>query len=323
MPHLLNHLEKFGWIGHYEEQRARNLVMSQAEPPFVDFSMFAAKEVPRRKEYPIPEGFDGGWEFWTAVEKCYSKQVPPGPQDVGDCVGFSDVLSACDLIAHEVYWEGQSETFIVPTVLFSYGAGRVYIGGNQLGNSDGSTGAWQIAADVKYGYLPSDVPGLPFNPNDPCEPNGSDVRKWGSTKSILDQWAPKAAPHKLGEGTEIRDTAELKKAICDLHRPCTIASNWGFAKKGLDPKYGIVLWTRSGSWSHQMHIRGVTQIKGAWFTYIGNQWGTDYHGDPGKGPRGGFWVPLELMNQWIPQAEVYARGIFPGREAKKPDFGMF
>lgn len=318
---MADYKPQFGWLGHEREKKAFAEVMQRDHPPFVMFDDFVAKESRPAKDYPTPPGFDGGWEFWTGVEKCYGKQVAPGPQDVGDCVGYSTVLSATDLIAHEVYWEGQNEKFFIPTVLFSYGAGRVYIGGGRLGNSDGSLGSWQIAADTEYGFLPSDLPGLPFKPDEPCEPEGRIVKQWGSQKSILDQWKDKAAPFRLGEGTKIESSDQLKKVVCELHRPVTIASDWGFAKAGLDSATGLVLWRRSGSWGHQMHIRGVIEIKGRWFAYIGNQWGTTFHGDPGKGPTGGFWVPFEIMDQWVRDAEVYARGLFPGRPADKPDFG--
>jgi hypothetical protein len=68
-----------------------------------------------------------------------------------------------------------------------------------------------------------------------------------------------------------------------------------------------------------MSIRARVKIKGNWFYYIGNQWGRDFHGAPGKGPRGGFWIPAELMDRWLPRAVVYSRGKFAGQLPRKPD----
>jgi hypothetical protein len=311
-------------LGFHEEERAYDMVVAHQtleKPVFGDIPRLNAPPV-ATAEHLKAQGFDDGWEFWTAVEALFPRRIQPGPQDVGNCVGYSCVLSAIDGMCEEVYWGDEPEAPFIPLVWFSYGAGRVYIGNNRLGRSHGSTGAWQIAADVQYGFLPHDTSGLSVKASERCEPPARDYQAWSWTQAILDEWAPKAAPYRLGTSSRLSSADEVLEVVTESKRPLTIASNQGFRKQGYDQRYGITLWTFGGSWSHMMHIRAVVQIKGNWFVYVGNQWGVDYHGDPGKGPRGGFWIPMELMARWAPRAVIYARGKFAGRLPKKPDFSV-
>lgn len=317
-----------GWLGHHEEEKAYQAVIAHqlpqnpvfaSEPPTAAAFRHGIENTP---DHLLEQGIEDGWEFWTAQQAFYP-QLARGPQDVGDCVGYSDVLSFVDGICDEVYWLDEVEAPFIPLVWFSYGAGRVYIGQNRLGRSHGSTGAWQIAADVEYGYLPHDAPGLRVKPTERPEPWASEYEPWSWTRSILDQWAPKAAPYKVGAHRRLQTAQDVMEAVTVRHRPLTIASNQGFRKRGFDSRYGITLWDFGGSWAHQMHIRAVVKIKGNWFVYVGNQWGADFHGDPGRGPRGGFWIAMDsTMEKWAPRAVIYERGKFVGRPPEKPEFSV-
>lgn len=312
-----------GWLGIYEEEKAFDKLFSFGDS-FVSYADFKAGIEPPEQavidacKRAMP--FDDGWDFFYAVEKCFGTQISPGPQQIGNCVGFSDCLSAVDLQCHECYVKGEPENAFVPYVPFSYGAGRVYIGGGRLGNGDGSLGSWQIDADVQYGYLPADLPGLEVDSSDPAEPRSEQVnRLWGRSREVLDKWKHLAAPHKIDHGVRITNADEAWESLTKLFRPLTIASNWGFKKKGFDSKYGLNIWTRSGSWAHQMHVRGGFEIKGSRFTRIGNQWGANYHGPSGEGfPLGGFVVTWDEFARWIKDAAVYARGGFQGRSSVFP-----
>ena len=314
----------YGWLGHRKEKRAKQYLYESGY--FVDFSQWSKSEVDLtftivRQAITFP--FDDGFAFWPIVEKVYGKQMPPGPQSVGNCVGYSACLSNFDRICTELLYFGEAESLFVPFVPYSYGAGRVYVGGGQLGGSHGSLGAWQIEADMKYGLLPTDLPSVPIRYEDDMQGSANTNTQWMQSRSILDKWRPQAEDLNVGEGTEISNFDQLKVAVVDKKQPVTIASNWGFASSGLDNKYGIVLHRKSGSWAHQMHIRSVFEIKGQWFIHVGNQWGEDYHPAIANGwPKGGFVIVAELFNQWAPQAEVYVRGSINGR-VYTPNFSFF
>lgn len=309
---------KFGHLGlvqEYREFERSEHVYASSLPDFLLNQSTPNKAIVDACVAAMP--FDEGFGFWLPVEKVFGYQIQPGPQDIGNCVGYADCLSLCDLQGAEIYCCGDMETPFVPYVPFSYGAGRVYIGGGRLGRGDGSLGTWQLKADIEYGYLPSDLPGLTVKPGEPAEPDANTGRDWGSRKSILDQWKAKAEPFKVAAGPSMHcETADIaREMVVDHLRPLTIASDWGFAKDRFDEKYGITLWKKSGSWAHQMHIRGIFSIKGQWFVYVGNQWGLNYHGSVGEGfPRGGFVIPFELFARWTREAFVAARGNFSGRQ---------
>lgn len=321
-----------GWIGHREEDRAYHAIRAAQSPDrqiFVDFNPIQGVDPLRMGWNAVTgnhlqaQGFEEGWEFWTATQTLFPPAGPsPGPQDVGDCVGYSDCLSMVDGLAHEVYWLDEVERAFLPLVWFSYGAGRVYVGNNQLGRRHGSTEAWQIAADVEYGFLPHNVSGLTVKPSERLEPPAGEYEAWSWSRPILDRWKDRAAPFRLGTHSKIESMDDLVASVIRQHRPFTIASMQGFQSAGFDRRYGIALWKFGGTWAHQMYGRALVRIKENWFFYVGNQWGRNYHGDPGRGPRGGFWIPIELMERWLPRAAVYSRGRFAGRMPERPDFGV-
>lgn len=312
-----------GWLGIYEEETAFDKLFNFGDS-FVSYEDFKAGIEPPEQavidacKRAMP--FDDGWGFWFAVEKCFGAQIAPGPQDIGDCVGYSAALSAIDLQCHESYVKGDPENAFTIFCPFNYGCGRVYIGGGRLGNGDGSLGSWEIDGNVRFGFLPSDLPGIPgIKDSEPCEPDAATARLFGRSRAVLDEWKHLAAPHKIDHGVRIETAEQAKESVTELFRPLTIASNWGFRKKGFDSKYGVTIWSRSGSWAHQMHIRGIFSIKGTWFVYVGNQWGTNYHGTVGDGyPLGGFIITFDEFARWIKDAAVYARGGFQGRSSVYP-----
>lgn len=317
--------QQFGWAGIYEEEKAFDHLYQYGDC-FVEFDEYTRQQrnyrqdaiVRARSEMP----FDNGWCFWHGVNKVYGAQVQPGAQNIGNCVGYSAILSCVDLQAQEILIDGDLENAFVPTVLFSYGAGRVLVnGGRSPIRGDGSIGSWQAKADSEFGFLDASLPGLPDAPaNEIQEPYSAETgRVWGRSATVLREWAPKAKDHTVMHSARLQSADETKKSVTELFRPFTIASSWAFRPKGFDPKYGIMIYTRDrgGRWDHQMHGRAVFEIKGQWFVYIGNQWGLRAHKDVGEGfPRGGFVITIEEYAQWVREAAVYARGGFKGRSTE-------
>lgn len=297
----------FGWLGPKAEREAK--AINYQLGLMVDFTQWSEEEddIDFVDVFKFP--FDAGFAFWPILERVYGKPFPNDPQSVGNCVPYGSCLANLDRIAVELLIDGDAESFFVPFVPFSYGAGRVYIG-NVSWNSHGSVGSWQIAADMQYGMLPTDTLGLPIRREDDIQGSGEVNKQWMNNKSTLDKWKEHAAKLTVGEGSEVKSFTDLQTAVCVKKQPVTIASNWGFVSTGEDDKYGIVLHRRGGSWAHQMHIRAVFSIKGQWFVYVGNQWGDDAHPKVGEGfVRGGFVISAELFDTWVKDAECFVREI--------------
>jgi len=314
--------EMFGWLGHDKEREAYSYlkeideqIMSMYEdhiPTFIDFSQWMEQE----QDIILPDidwkfEFDSGFDFYEAVNRVFGQQIPPGPQSVGNCVPYGSCLSICDRYAVEILEYGESEEFWLPFVPYSYGAGRVYVGKVNW-SSDGSLGAWQIEADMRHGILPTDTDGLPRKDSYDMQSTKAVNDEWKRQQGTLDKWKPKAIMYSVGSSTVIKSFEDCKIAICDKKQSVTIASNWGFAPTG--NKDGMVIHKRSGSWAHQMHVRGVFNVNGNWYVHIGNQWGVTYHPSIGrKLPLGGFVIPAELFDTWVKDSECYSRGSIKGR----------
>jgi hypothetical protein len=303
----------FGWTGMTEELRARNAldsdVITSIDQVADAYTAMPSQLTELMKRY---FNFDEGWAFWTAMQIVNGSQVPPGPQNIGNCVAYAAHLVLCDLMAQEIFILGQFEKFFLPFIPWLYGAGRVYEGNNRI-RGDGSNGVWQIRAVMNHGVLPSDLPGLP--PGGP-QCSSSVGRQWGSSKSVLDRWKEHASPFKIGKTAEINSFEDAKRCVVDLQCPFTQASSLWFKKSHYDSKYGITIYKLGGRAAHQTYCRGIFKIKGEWFAYIGNQWGANYHADPGRGfPRGGFIVTADTYDRFIKNSACYMYQDLEGRKA--------
>lgn len=309
----------YGWLGIRKERQAKSIL--QDEGTLIDFTQWSDTESDLDLVEIFDMPFDDGFCFWPIVERVYGKQMPPGPQSVGNCVPYGSCLAIFDRICTELLVYGEAEQLFVPFIPYSYGAGRVLVG-NVYWNSHGSLGSWQVKADMQHGLLPTDLTGVPIRYEHDMQGSASTNSTWMRSKSIIEDWLPKAEPLNIGAGSSIRNFDELKIAVCDKKQSVTIASSWGFRSKGLDNKYGIVVHSPGGSWAHQMHIRSVFEIKGQWFVYVGNQWGTNYHPKVADGfPLGGFVIFAEVFDRWAKDAEVYVRGSINGR-VYQPNFSF-
>lgn len=309
----------FGWLGRKAEREAKNLNYQMGL--MIDFTQWSEEEddIDFVDIFNFP--FDEGFAFWPILERVYGRPFPNDNQSVGNCVPYGSCLANLDRIATELLIDGDAESFFVPFVPFSYGAGRVYVG-NVNWTTHGSTGSWQIAADMRYGMLPTDTPNLPIRYVNDIQGSNDTNSLWMRTREVLDKWKDYAVKLTVGEGSEVKSFADLKVAVCEKKQPVTIASNWGFVSNGLDSKYGIVTHRNGGSWAHQMHIRAVFSIKGQWFVYVGNQWGDAAHSKVGEGfVLGGFVITAELFDKWVPNAECFVRGSINGRTFK-PNFAF-
>ena len=132
---------KQGWVDNPVE--VDKVLSSMRHPVFV----CAANEIKGSGKGKVAR-------LWKATEQVMGK-VPLRVQDIGDCVGMGyafcvDVLACVEIVLHKEKEEYKEEAATEAI----YGGSRVEIGGGQLGNDDGSLGAWAAKFVQEYGILP-------------------------------------------------------------------------------------------------------------------------------------------------------------------------
>lgn len=258
--------------------------------------------------------FDEGWLCSVVEDLVYFGKyrgenggLSPGPQALGNCVAYANSMVLASKIAHEMYVDGDYENLLgkgnlgMPYIPYSYKAGRIYIGGVNW-RSDGSLGTWQQKANMEYGFIPCDHPGLqgPFP-----QSTASITRSFN--KSDLDNLRPHAVKYDLSKSRQLVDIDDLKHCLIVEKSPCEITSNWGFRSNGKDSKYGIVIYRPSGTWAHAIQIIGCITIFGEDFYVVRNQWGRNKHDRPGRNiPKGCFIVTSDTMKKWLKDAFCFS-----------------
>ncbi len=260
--------------------------------------------------------FDEGWDFRFAERVVYGRELQRGPQNIGNCVGYSNCLLLATRIAHEILVRGDLELTLgdygrnspVPFIPYAYGAGRC-LSGNMCGNFDGSYCSVQIRANLEHGILPSDLDVL----SEYNVPQGSarTGRRFGSSRSLVQKYRKYAIDYKLEHSYQVETVDSLWDAIVEKKMPCQICSSWGFRSQ--EKREWFYIWKQSGRWAHSMQIIAAFKLKGQMYFMIGNQWG-NYH-------NGTYWfvVTAETMEKWLRQADCRTIGNIAGRQYL-PDF---
>jgi hypothetical protein len=75
------------------------------------------------------------------VRKVLGKDTENYPQEIGDCVSFGAKNAIEYLMCCERLLKGDAEKFRPVFAPYLYRTGRIYVGGGQLGNGDGSLGS--------------------------------------------------------------------------------------------------------------------------------------------------------------------------------------
>lgn len=281
-----------GWAG--EELAKSQWDLLKAEPSFKEFPKFKSTASRRMMLHEV-------------VRKYLGKDTNNYPQEIGDCVSFGAKNAVEYLMCCERLLLRDNEKFRPVFPPYLYGTGRIYIGGGQLGNGDGSLGVWMADAIVKYGVLCSDEEGVPAY-------KGSVASAWGGTrgKPYLDKWKPTAEIHPVKSAAKIDSWDEFVSAICNGY-PCTVASMQGFEMEAgsdgfHDPR---------GEWAHQMCWIGVDDEHRDPYALLLNSWG-DAHGrlkDFNTGedlPVGVLRVRKRVVESMIRAGETFAFSNFVG-----------
>lgn len=245
-------------------------------------------------------------------------------QLIGSCVGWS--------AGNMLFWSSvidamileQPELIIAPFPGYHYGRGRLAAG--IRGSGSGSTGSGQAKALQDDGYLAHTSLDVP-------KPTFGDSIFW--TKGIETEWSNGAniGEKYLAEGRQHRtpnvarvSTIEEADQLLDSWHLFTIASNWG-GKMKCPVVDGVLLNSRSGTWSHQMSVlaRRVHPTLGKLY-YVVNNWAYPHGLCPTGAPEGGFWIKEADMKWIIGQRETFAFSDAQGFRDKSREFdwsGMF
>lgn len=259
---------------------------------------------------PFPKTFASASRrmmLFEVTRKVLGQDTKNYAQEIGDCVAFGAKNAVEYLICCERLLKGDFEKFRSVFPPYLYGTGRIYIGGGQLGNGDGSLGSWMADAIVKYGVLASDEPNVPAY-------TGSVSKAWGgrSGKSYLDKFKSIGEAHPVQSAAKINSWDDLVNAICNGY-PCTVASEQGFQMEA----GGDGFHDASGNWAHQMCIIGVDDEASEPYAIILNSWG-DAHGrlkDFKTGeplPVGVLRVRKRTIESMIRAGETFAYSNFEG-----------
>lgn len=265
------------------------------------------------------QNFDSGYDFTIVEALVYGEDLQPGPQNIGNCVGYSHCMLLASKIAHEIFVELQPEKPLatntpIPYIPYSYGAGRVYVGGNRYWG-DGSNCADQIQASMEHGFLPCDTPNL----TGPFPQSTSTIgRQFGKSRSTLDKFHDTAINFDLVESTRITSVDEVRRFLTEVYSPLQICSSWGFRPSYYDNNRGIWIYKASGRWSHSMQLVGWISIKGEEFIHVRNQWGRDAHKNSTPViPLGGFLISPDTMKSWLRSAYCASIGEIKGKAREK------
>lgn len=239
-----------GWAGDIAEEQ---FLLLKDNGCFLDFNIVGGVGEPLKKLF-----------LWEYTRKLLGGDTKNYPQAIGDCVsmGLKNAIEYLECV--EIILKKDQEIFRPVFPPYIYGASRVLVGNGQLGNEDGSTGAWGATAVIRYGVLASDEPNVPPY-------SGEVAKQWGRV-------GPPKYTLDIGKKYPIKSAARIKNwddAVASVTNgyPLTIASNQGFEMKPGPNGFHKV----SGSWPHQMVVIGIDTEYQRPYAIILNSW-ANVHG---------------------------------------------
>lgn len=202
--------------------------------------------------------------LFSIAKSILNKYPNTGTQLIGDCVSWGGHKHIIEYLQLMQIAMGGLEEFKYIFSPYGYGCGRVFIGENRI-FGDGSVGAWQAQANVKYGSNPVDTPGLP-------QYSANAAKDFGRSQTTLMKWVDSGKMHLVKSSAKVVTWDQLVDAIDNLY-PVAICSNVGFTMTPMSDGFHH----RSGSWAHCMMIAGVDPEYKDPYACILNSWG-DAHG---------------------------------------------
>lgn len=202
--------------------------------------------------------------FFETAKKTLNAYPDTGTQLIGDCVSWGGHKHIIEYLQIMQIALNNAEEFKYIFSPYGYGCGRVFIGGNQI-FGDGSVGAWQSEANVRFGSVPLDTTGLP-------KYSANVAKDFGRSSASLNKWVEQGKLHLIRSSAKVTTWDQLVESINNLY-PVAICSNVGFTMTPQNDGFHH----RSGSWGHCMMIAGVDPEHRDPYACILNSWG-DAHG---------------------------------------------
>lgn len=244
-------------------------------------------------------------------------------QGIGDCVSMGgaravDILKALQVVMGTGSWHAETATEVI------YALSRVEIGKGQLGNGDGSVGAWAMEACKLYGTLDRRV----YGKHDLTKYSAQRAKTWGGPRAGLpDELEPTARQQLVRTGSLVQTWEDVCDAVAAGY-PVTIASNCGFDynkdAQGRPRRDKDGFLRPAGSWPHQMCIVGIDDKSKRPGACIDNSWGPNWLSGPiaFDQPEGSFWVDAEeLERRILRQQDSWAYSDYMGFPVKTFDLG--
>jgi len=256
---------------------------------------------------PIKDTGKGQEMFLYDIISKVAGKFPSRTQTIGDCVSMGaayaiDAIKAVDIYLNKDFEEWVSETSTEDI----YGGSRVVIGRGQLGNDDGSLGAWIAKYINEYGTLTRKK----YGNIDLSTYDGNRAKTWGSSGVPQDLVAIEKE-HKVITVSQVNTYEECRDLIVNGYG-VTVASDQGFSERRDDDGFSKT----KGSWMHQMSILGVDDKYKRPGVLVQNSWGA-WNGGPKRHnqPDGSFWVDAEVIERMLSQGDSWA---FSGYNGFKP-----
>lgn len=240
-----------GWAEHLAKDAWNMLRGSTTFKPF----MLAGPPAGSRKSRII-----------EAARKVLGRDIEVRTQTIGECVSMGAVNSTEYLSCVDIAIRGDAEKYRRLFNPYCYGTGRVLVGNNQLGNSDGSCGSWMAEAISKYGVICEDDPDVP-------QYSASVAKQWGSSRTIINKFVELGKQHTVKSATPCKTWDDYVTGLCNGFL-CSFCSNVGYEMLARQDGFHA----RRGAWNHCMTGIHVDDDYKEPYGLILNSWGASAHG---------------------------------------------
>ena len=250
--------------------------------------------------------------LWKHVEELVG-EFPVRTQAIGDCVSQGAATVVDVVKAVEVTSGDGDETWRAETASETRnGLSRVEVGKGELGQEDGSYGAWGAQAVKEYGTLVRER----YGQHNLSGYSGELAREWG-VDGLPDELEPTAREHLIREISLVTTYSDVRDALANGYA-VTIASMQGFRHHRDEDGF----LKPEGEWPHQMAVIGMDDEFKRPGVLVMNSWGTNWVTGPTRHnqPRGSFWLDAEVLEDRIlSEEDSWAFGNYEGWPARSLD----
>lgn len=306
--------ELFGWVPNPQESEA--FVASLPRPTFLQ----AAPHL-------IASGAEVNVFLWECERKVLGRILPAHEQKIGSCVSHGWGRAVQDLMLSDIAIRNEPEAWVAEVATEPiYAGSRVEIGGGQLGNEDGSLGAWAAKWVSQYGILLRQK----YGNIDLSTLDENRAKSWGNRGAgVPNELEPAAKEHPVKAVTLVTTFEQARDAIANGY-PVPVCSMQGFTTT----RDNAGFCSPRGQWAHCMEFRGCGIAKGNRpFLVCQQSWGespdgsnklTLENGNVIELPQGCFGVDAEVCDRMLAGRDSFAISGLVGWQARKlPEWWPF